>query len=183
VFVGTGNAYTAPAAKTTDSVLELSARTGALLRSFQATANDVFSPSSLTGPDFDFGASPNLITSSGGRALVGEGQKSGTHWALDRSTLAPVWSRTVGAGSAVGGIIGSTAYDGQRIFGPATPVGEQWALSRDGGVAWVSADGGPLHFSPTTVANGVVYTADQSGVLTLREAATGAILDKLRSAG
>ena len=111
--------------------------------------------------------------------LVGEGQKSGTYWALDRATMKPVWNQTVGPGTAAGGIIGSTAYDGQRIYGPVTPAGEQWALSRDGGVDWVSADGGPLHFSPTSVANGVVYTPDLSGVLTLREASTGAILDKV----
>jgi polyvinyl alcohol dehydrogenase (cytochrome) len=179
LFVGTGNAYTAPAASTTDAVLELNARSGALLHSFQATSNDVFSSGNPVGVDFDFGASPNLIKASGGRALVGEGQKSGTYWALDRSTLKPVWSQTVGPGSAVGGIIGSTAYDGQRIYGPVTPAGEQWALSGDGGIDWASADGGPLHFSPTSVANGIVYTADDSGLLTLREASTGTIVDKV----
>ena len=179
LFVGTGNAYTAPAASTTDSILELDAATGTILNSMQATAGDVFSPSNFTGPDFDFGASPNLITATDGRALVGEGQKSGTYWAVDRSDLTPVWSTTVGVGSAVGGIIGSTAYDGKRIYGPVTPGGELWALGRDGEVQWLSADGGPLHFSPTSVANGVVYTPDMSGVLTLRDASTGAILLKV----
>jgi polyvinyl alcohol dehydrogenase (cytochrome) len=182
LFVGTGNAYTGQAAPTTDSVLELNARTGATLAHFQATAGDVFSPSSLTGPDFDFGASPNLIA-AGARKLVGEGQKSGTYWALDRSTMKAVWSRDVGPGSAAGGIIGSTAYDGSRIYGPITPGGEQWALSADGGVDWASADGGPLHFSPTSVANGIVYTADDSGFLTLRDASSGAIVDKVPLGG
>jgi polyvinyl alcohol dehydrogenase (cytochrome) len=183
LFVGTGNAYTSPAAATTDAVLELNARNGVLLHSFQATSNDVFSSNNPVGVDFDFGASPNLVTASGGRALVGEGQKSGTYWALDRSTLKPVWSQTVGPGSAAGGIIGSTAYDGQRVYGPVTPAGEQWALSADGGIDWASADGGPLHFSPTSVANGVVYTADDSGFLTLREASTGVIVNKVPLAG
>jgi hypothetical protein len=40
----------------------------------------------------------------------------------------------------------------------------------------VEADGLRRHFNPTTVANGVVYTADMSGLLTVREASTGAIL-------
>lgn len=183
LYVGTGNAYTGPAAPTTDAVLELGARTGALVHSFQATSNDVFSSGNPVGVDFDFGASPNLITAPGGRALVGEGQKSGTYWALDRSTLKPVWNRTVGPGSAAGGIIGSTAYDGQRIYGPVTPGGEQWALSADGGLDWASADGGPLHFSPTSVANGVVYTADDSGFLTLRQASNGVVVAKLPLGG
>jgi hypothetical protein len=56
----------------------------------------------------------------------------------------------------VGGVIGSTAYDGSRVYGPVTPAGEVWGLSRDGAVSWASADGGPLHFSPTSVANDVV---------------------------
>jgi polyvinyl alcohol dehydrogenase (cytochrome) len=159
--------------------MELDASTGSILWSWQGTAGDVFSPNSVTGADFDFGSSPNLITTSKGQALVGEGQKSGTYWALDRSTLQPVWSQTVGPGSAVGGIIGSTAYDGQRVYGPVTPGGAVWALSRDGAIQWAGSDGGPLHWSPTSVANGVVYEPDQNGLLTLREAATGAVIGKV----
>jgi outer membrane protein assembly factor BamB len=64
-----------------------------------------------------------------------------------------------------------------------TPGGEQWALSPDGGVDWASADGGPLHLSPTSVANGIVYTGDDSGFLTLREASTGVVLDKVPLGG
>jgi outer membrane protein assembly factor BamB len=94
--------------------------------------------------------------------------------------MAPVWSQKTGPPSQVGGIIGSTAYDGTRIYGPDSPAGEQWALTASSGTpAWLSADGGPLHFNPTAVANGVVYDADMNGVLTAREAATGAVLLKL----
>jgi polyvinyl alcohol dehydrogenase (cytochrome) len=180
LYVGTGNAYNPPVADTTDAVVALDAASGAILDHFQATAGDAFSGSdSAAGPDFDFGASANLITAADGRKLVGEGQKDGTYWALDRATMEPVWSQTTGPGTQLGGIIGSTAYDGARIYGPDTPAGEQWALTNAGTPAWLSSDGGPLHFNPTTVANGVVYTADMSGVLTLREASTGAILLKL----
>jgi polyvinyl alcohol dehydrogenase (cytochrome) len=185
LYVGTGNAYQAPVADTTDAVLALDAKTGALLDHFQATPNDAFSGADATaGPDYDFGATPNLITGAGGRALVGEGQKDGTYWALDRATLDPVWKTTTGPGSFAGGIIGSTAYDGTRVYGPDTPAGEQWALTATSGTpAWLSTDGGPLHYNPTTVANGVVYTADMSGLLTVREASTGALLLKLPLGG
>jgi polyvinyl alcohol dehydrogenase (cytochrome) len=181
LYVGTGNAYSGTAADTTDAIVALDARSGALLRHFQATAGDVFTTTSggAAGPDADFGASPQLMTGPNGRKLVGAGQKSGTYWALDRATLAPVWSTMTGAGSAVGGILGSTAYDGTRIYGPDTPAGEQWALGLDGTPAWISADGGPLHFSATSVANGVVYTTDMTSVLTARDASTGAVLAKL----
>jgi polyvinyl alcohol dehydrogenase (cytochrome) len=180
LYVGTGNAYNAPVADTTDAILALDSASGAIVDHFQATADDAFSASdSAAGPDYDFGASANLITVADGRKLVGEGQKDGTYWALDRATMDPVWSQTTGPGTQLGGIIGSTAYDGARIYGPDTPAGEQWALTPAGTPAWLSSDGGPLHFNPTTVANGVVYSADMSGALTLREAATGAILLKL----
>jgi polyvinyl alcohol dehydrogenase (cytochrome) len=181
LFVGTGNGLTPPAAPTTDAVLMLDAQTGALLDHFQATANDAFSGTDASaGPDYDFGASPNLIAGTNGRKLVGEGQKDGTYWALDRNTLDPVWSRLTGPGSPLGGIIGSTAYDGKRVYGPDTIGGELWALNATNGVpAWLSVDGGPLHNSPSAVANGVVYTTDMSSFLTARESATGAILAKL----
>jgi polyvinyl alcohol dehydrogenase (cytochrome) len=182
VYVGTGNAYHAPAADTTDAVLALDARTGALLDHQQGTAGDVWNGTEgrANGPDYDFGASLNLFQGGGGRKLVGAGQKSGTYWALDRGTLDPVWNAATGPGAPeVGGIVGSTAFDGQRVYGPDTPGGEVWALSKAGSYAWVSSDGGPLHFSPVSVANGVVYSTDMSGHLTARDASTGVVLAKL----
>lgn len=183
LYVGTGNAYSGVAAPTTDSVLALNALTGQVTAHFQATAGDVFSTggsgSTPAGADYDFGASPQLIAGPQGQPLVGEGQKSGTYWALDRATLRPVWSQATSAGSAVGGIVGSTAYDGTRIYGPDTVAGEEWALGVNGSPAWLSADGGPLHWSPTAVANGVVYSTDMSSLLTMRDATTGTVLAKL----
>ena len=177
LYVGTGNAYHAPAADTTDAILALSLRTGKIVAKFQATPGDVWNgtDNAAAGPDHDFGASPQLLP--GGR--VGAGQKSGTYWALDRNTLKPAWSTNIGPGSQVGGIIGSTATDGERIYGPNTVGGEQWALNQDGSQAWVSADGGPLKFGPTAVANGVVWQNDMSGFLVAREAASGAVLSRI----
>jgi polyvinyl alcohol dehydrogenase (cytochrome) len=181
LYVGTGNAYHAPSASTTDSILALDARRGRVRAHFQATAGDVWNATegAANGPDADFGSSPNLIAGPHGEGLVGVGQKSGTYWAVDRRTLKPAWSAVVGAGSQVGGIVGSTAYDGTRIYGPDTPGGEVWALSRAGQQSWASSDGGPLHFSPISAANGVVYSTDMSGHLTARDAGTGVVLAKL----
>jgi polyvinyl alcohol dehydrogenase (cytochrome) len=180
LYVGTGNAYHKPAVDTTDAMLAVDARNGAIVDHFQATPNDVWNGTTniFTGPDHDFGASANLFTAPDGRKLVGEGQKSGAYWALDRATMKPVWETLTGPGGVVGGILGSTAYDGQRIYGPDTLGGEIWALDRDGGVGWVSSDGDPVHFGPVTTANGVVYSADMAGLLTAREAGTGVVLAK-----
>jgi polyvinyl alcohol dehydrogenase (cytochrome) len=167
VYVGTGNAYSGEAAPTTDAILKLDLDTGAIRGSYQATSGDVFS-SSTPGLDFDFGASPNLID-VGGRHLVGEGQKSGVYWAIDRTNMQPVWHAQVGPGSAVGGVLGSTAYDAttNQIVGPISAPGYVWSVQAATGVAqWVTASGGdPVHLSPVAISNGVVYSLASTGFL------------------
>src|SRR5204863_9369215 len=92
----------------------------------------------------------------------------------------PVWSVFTAPGApSLGGIVGSTSYDGRRVYGPDTSGGEEWAVSTAGKLAWVSTDAGPLQFAAVSSANGVVYTTDLSATLTAREAGTGAVLAKL----
>jgi polyvinyl alcohol dehydrogenase (cytochrome) len=181
VYVGTGNAYSGQAAPTTDAMLELDLATGAIRGFFQATRGDVFS-SSTPGLDFDFGASPNLID-VGGRHLVGEGQKSGAYWVLDRTTMQPVWHAQLGPGSVVGGVIGSTAYDSaaNQIAGPITAPGYVWSVQASTGTPrWVSpglAD--PVHFSPVAISNGVVYSLLSGGFIGAWSEQTGLPLAQL----
>jgi polyvinyl alcohol dehydrogenase (cytochrome) len=182
LYVGTGNNYHQPTTPTEDSMMALDA-SGRILGHFQATANDAFSTNNPAGPDFDFGASPNLITATNGEQLVGEGQKSGTYYALDRATMKRAWSATVGPGGPLGGILGSTAYDGTRIYGADTLTGQVFALTRGGSPSWQSPESGIAHLSAATVANGVLYTVDPAGFLTARDPTTGAILAKLALGG
>ncbi|MFL5891692.1 MAG: PQQ-binding-like beta-propeller repeat protein [Solirubrobacterales bacterium] len=180
LYVGTGNAYHRPAAGTTDAMLVLSASSGRILGHFQSIPGDVWEADDPTGgPDYDFGASPNLIRGRDGRRLVGEGQKSGTYWALDRATMRPVWHKAVGPGSQFDGGINSTAYDGARIYGSDAIDGQVFALGRGGSIQWNSFDTGTLHFSPVALGNGVAYSADSDGFLTARDAATGKVLSKI----
>jgi polyvinyl alcohol dehydrogenase (cytochrome) len=181
VYVGTGNAYSGQAAPTTDAMLELDLATGTILRFFQATNGDVFS-SSTPGLDFDFGASPNLID-VGGRHLVGEGQKSGAYWVLDRTTMKPVWHAQLGPGSAVGGVLGSTAYDSgaNQIAGPISAPGYVWSVQAPTGTPkWVSVGlGDPVHLSPVAVSDGVVYSLLSGGFLGAWSEQTGLPLAQL----
>jgi len=128
--------------------------------------------------DMDFGSSPNLFKDAGGRKLVGAGQKSGVYHVFDAKTMEPVWSQIVGPPGAFGGIVGSTAYDGQNIFGPITIPGYVWSISgAGGGFRWAGAVGDGLHWGPpVSVANGVVYTVDFNGFLDAYDARTGALL-------
>jgi hypothetical protein len=184
LYIGTGNAYHEPAAATTDSMMVLSAANGQILGHFQSTPSDVWEQSAPTsGPDYDFGASPNLLTDSHGRQLIGEGQKSGAYWALDRATMQPAWRTVVGPGSQAGGGVNSSAFDGSTIYGSDAINSEVFALTRDGAPRWSSFDGGSLHESPVAIGNGLVYSADSLGFLTIRTASTGAIVNKLSLGG
>ena len=179
--MGTGNAYHPPAAATTDSMLMLRARDGRILRHFQATANDAWNgvEDSLSSPDADFGASPNLFSLPDGRTVVGQASKSGLYWALDRITMQPIWTAFTGPGSFQGGTIGSTAFDGSHVFGPNALTGQVWAIDRAGNLSWTNTDGAPLRYGAVSTANGVVYANDMAGFLNVREAATGLVLAKL----
>jgi polyvinyl alcohol dehydrogenase (cytochrome) len=179
LYVGTGNAYHEPAAATTDAVLALDAATGKILDHFQAVSGDTFGPDSPAGPDADFGSSPNLIDGPGGEKLVGEGAKDGVYYALDRATLKLAWKTALGPGSPVGGFMGSTAYDGTRIYGLNALTSQVGALARDGDTLWTSADGGATEFSPVATANGVVYSLAPGGSLVAREAKTGTVLKRV----
>jgi polyvinyl alcohol dehydrogenase (cytochrome) len=131
LYVGTGEATSAPAAKTTDAILAIGLDDGKIKWSFQATENDIF----LTGCmrkrdglncpregqflDVDFGASTIIAKRANGRDVILAGQKSGSLWALDPDAQGKVlWRREFGKGSPLGGIHWGIAYDGTRVFAP-----------------------------------------------------------------
>ena len=179
LYVGTGNAYHAPAADTTDAIVSLDASTGAILDHFQAVAGDTFTGQNPVGPDADFGASPNLIQGPDGASLVGEGAKDGVYYAIDRASMKAVWKTALGPGSAAGGFVGSTAYDGARIYGSNALTSQVGALGRDGAVQWTGTDGGSPAFSPVATAHGLLYSLSPSGTLTIREVKTGTVLRRV----
>ena len=116
--------------------------------------------------DLDFGAAPNLFTDASGRKLVGAGQKSGVYHAFDAATMAPAWSIALGPPSLAGGIVGSTAYDGNAIYGPVTPGGYQWSITSAGDPRWVTPTADGAHYAnASAVANGIVYATDLKGAL------------------
>lgn len=129
LYVGTGDAYTEPAAKTSDAIVAMDLKTGKILWSFQAVKNDAWAggcypkptdncPKHL-GPDHDFGASPILVNLGGGRSLLLGTPKSGTIFALDPDRKgALVWklptTETVAPNN--GQIAFGGASDGKDIY-------------------------------------------------------------------
>lgn len=130
--------------------------------------------------DLDFGAAPNLIRGKDGNLLVGAGQKSGVYHVFDAETMKPAWTQIVGPPGPLGGIVGSTAYDGKSVYGPNTLGGYLWSLSSGSGShRWVGPVGDGVHWgNPVAVANGVVYTVDLAGFLDAFDARTGALIAK-----
>jgi outer membrane protein assembly factor BamB/plastocyanin len=199
-FVGTGNPFQpGKHAPTSDAILRLDldrthATFGQMIGYYQGTPETYINAENapcVTHPgnpppyypqgvgscgdiDLDFGAAANLFR-SGGRLLVGEGQKSGVYHVIDPTTMKKVWTTVVGPASDVGGVVGSTAFDGRSVYGPITSPGYVWSVdATSGAMRWISPTADGLHYGePVTVANGVVYTVDFAGFMDAYEAATG----------
>jgi polyvinyl alcohol dehydrogenase (cytochrome) len=157
VYVGTGNAYTGPAVKTSDSVIAMDLKTGKILWWNQATSADAYlvgcrpgnenCPKDL-GPDFDFGNAPILRTLPGGKRILVVGQKSGTVWGLDPDAEGKVvWQFKAGRGGALGGIEWGSAADEQAAY---IPVSDVLAPSAEAGglFALKLATGEPIWHTP-----------------------------------
>jgi polyvinyl alcohol dehydrogenase (cytochrome) len=127
IYVSTGDNYSDPASPTSDAVVALSLKTGELLWSRQLTEKDAFNvgcavperpncPES-SGPDFDFGQPPILVSLGGNKRALVIGQKSGMVHAIDPDNKGAVlWQTRAGRGSALGGSQWGSASDGQNVF-------------------------------------------------------------------
>ncbi len=145
LYVGTGDAYTEPAAKTSDAVVALDLKTGEILWSFQAVENDAWMvgcvpvttencPKDL-GVDFDFGSSPILFSAQNGRQLLLATPKSGTVYALDPDRKGEVvWSVSLSEKTA--------PNNGQIAFGGATDSKTAYIALEDGNFAAVDLTAG-----------------------------------------
>jgi polyvinyl alcohol dehydrogenase (cytochrome) len=132
LYIGTGNSYTGPAVKTSDSVIAMDLKTGKIAWWNQVTGGDAFlvgcrpglenCPKEL-GPDHDFGNAPILRTLPGGKRIIVIGQKSGTVWGLDPDAEGKVlWQFKAGKGGALGGIEWGSAADDSAAYIPVSDV-------------------------------------------------------------
>jgi polyvinyl alcohol dehydrogenase (cytochrome) len=132
IYVGTGNAYTEPAAATSDAIVAMDMKTGTIRWVQQITPNDVFvvgcSPGNPNcpddvGPDADFGSSPILRTLPDGKDILVVGQKSGVAYGLDPDRKgAIVWQFRAGKGGPLGGIEWGMAADDTHVYVPVSDV-------------------------------------------------------------
>jgi polyvinyl alcohol dehydrogenase (cytochrome) len=204
VYVGTGNAYTQPAAKTSDSVIAMDLKTGKILWFNQLTPEDAFlvgcrpgvenCPKDV-GPDFDFGNAPILRSLPGGKRVLVIGQKSGIMWGIDPDNEGKVlWQYRAGKGSALGGIEWGSAADDANVYIPVSDV--LAAPQEAGGIHAVKLATGEkvwhtpapklacnsgrgctgAQSAPASVIPGVVFSGSVDGHLRAYSTADGSIL-------
>ena len=143
VYVVTGDSYTDVDTIGPDAVLALDIKTGAIRWRRQVTERDNFimgcGPTSTSGncptpmgPDYDFGATPILMTLKGGKQVLVAGQKSGIVYGLNPDTGALVWKTQVGVGSALGGVEWGIGANDTHVFVPIADFGPLMAEMRPG---------------------------------------------------
>jgi len=162
VYAGTGQAYTSPAAATSDSIIAFNLDTGAIEWVYQATQGDAWNMSCFIGqpancpeqdgPDFDFGAPAILLTLSSGKDILLAGQKSGFVHALDPDQNgALLWKKRIGLGGFAGGVHWGMAADSDVLYAPNadTDFIGKWEGERKPGLYALNAENGEqIWFTP-----------------------------------
>ena len=175
LYVGTQNAYSETPAPYGDpiSILALDLETGERAWVFKAPVGD-----GNTAPidDVGFSASPNLFTAvieGESVDLVGNGQKSGDYWTLNRDTGEEIWRTTVSPAGFLGGMEGTSAVAEGIIAVPATDwpdfdgpaKGLVSALdAATGETLWSVGQDAPAA-SPAAISSDVVFQAGLDGIL------------------
>ncbi len=199
VYAATGNAYTEPAAPTSDAIVAFDLATGAIRWTNQLTPGDAFilgcgggNPNCPDddGPDFDFGSSPALVSMTDGRDLLVIGQKSGVGYGLDPDREgAVVWQYRVGAGSELGGIEWGFAVDAEKAYFANSdyltpePGGLASVRLRTGELVWyaephepVCEACSPALLAAVTAIPGVVFSGAYDGLFRAYDADDGTVL-------
>jgi polyvinyl alcohol dehydrogenase (cytochrome) len=132
-YVVTGDSYTDVDTVGADAIVALDLKTGAIRWRRQVTEKDNFvmgcGPTSQSGncptpmgPDYDFGATPILMTLPGGKQVLVAGQKSGIVYGLNPDTGALLWKTQVGMGSALGGVEWGIGANDTHVFVPISDM-------------------------------------------------------------
>ena len=127
IYVTTGDNYSEPGTGTSDAFIAIDMKSGKKLWIRQMTANDAYTSAcrlpdrtncpEVNGPDFDFGASPILVTLHNGKRALIAGQKSGIVHALDPDKRGEkLWDVRVGKGGTMGGVQWGSAADDANVY-------------------------------------------------------------------
>ena len=196
VYVGTGDAVTPPESRLTDAVLALDLRTGKVLWHYRTIEYDLYMGGCAgatrgqqcpepSGPDYDIGNSPILVSLGNGKRALVIGTKSADVVAVDPDANGALLFRVnplgqkVGAGRGRGAIVWGGAADAQHVYYGMGAAGLGAVMQADGKTAWVfNAPGASgrgnaaLGAAPTTIP-GVVFQGAGDGRLFAVSSADG----------
>jgi polyvinyl alcohol dehydrogenase (cytochrome) len=203
LYVATGNTYSGPPQPSSDAVVAVDLRTGAIRWTKQATPGDVYvtncgraaNPNcpETNGPDLDFGSAPILATLPRGRDLIVIGQKSGVGWAFDPDRNGEVvWQYRAGEGGVLGGIEWGSAADRTLAYFAVsdirqpTPGGLHAVSLATGQRVWVAPPPPPkcgsergcngAQSAALTLIPGVIFSGSNDGALRAYSTKDGAVL-------
>ena len=215
LYVTTGDSYTEVDAPTSDAIVAINLADGKIKWTSQTTKGDNFligcgparrgvnCPLGEIGPDYDYGASPMLVTLASGKQVVIAGQKSGAVYGIDPDTGRQLWKTQVGRGSALGGVEWGMAADGKAVFVSISDAAAPRDQAKAGVYALNPANGEFLWSTPAprvpcswasprcnnaqsaaiTAIPGVVFSGGHDGWLRAYAAGTGRTLWMFDSAG
>jgi len=127
IYFTTGNSYTDAVEGGSDAVIAADLASGAIIwrRQLMQGDNDlsgcalrrelVNCPTTL-GHDYDFGASPVLLTLATGKDVLLAGQKAGAVLGIEPDTGDVLWRTQVGVGGFLGGVEWGMASDDARLY-------------------------------------------------------------------
>ena len=207
LYAADGNSYSSPETPTAEAVLAFDLDSGKRRWAKQLNLNDIWNAACMKGqdatncpakqgPDYDFGASPALVTLADGRDLLLAGQKSGILYALNPDSGDVVWKVRLGQGGSFGGIQWGIATDGRLAYAPISDR-DVTSFEADGSISAVDlksgerlwrtsnpADGCKGHTelcsiaqaAAATVMPGVVFSGSFDGHLRAYDTETGKIV-------
>ena len=177
VYFGTGDATTYPAADTSDSVMAVDMKTGAIRWHYQVHKNDSFlvgcgadkteNCPKVQGPDWDIPCPPILTTLPSGKDVIIVGTKPGDVLALDPDNKGKVlWRVNIAQKGEAGIQWGGAVYEGYGYFG-LTGGGMAKVRLSDGKLMWYApfdknADG-LNNGAPTSAIPGVAFVGGSDG--------------------
>ena len=203
LYVATGNTYSGPPQPSSDAVIAMDLKTGAIKWTKQATPSDIYvsgcgrgaNPNcpETNGPDVDFGSAPILATRADGRDLIVIGQKSGVGWAFDPDKQGDVvWQYRAGEGGVLGGIEWGSAVDGTHAYFAVSditrpkPGGLHAVALATGERVWMAAPPAAkcgagrgcnaAQSAALTVISGVVFSGSNDGALRAYSTKDGSML-------
>lgn len=211
IYTATGNAYADPPPQTSDAIVAFEMATGRIRWVNQimpdvwilgcgaplgggdsTTAEDNPNCPEDVGPDFDFSASPVLVTLPNGRDGLIVTQKSGVGYLLDPERNGRViWEYRWGRGSPVGGVWGATVEGSHAYFAVADqltpePGGLHAVDLETGQRAWFTPPQtpactpgrgcSPAQSAALTSIPGVVFSGGADGAVRAYSSADGKVL-------